>query len=116
MTGDGFAGWSARLGGRRYYGLALPAHSFETPESARIRTVCYNGREVIIMAIAQEKMESGGDGIDLENMIYDDSVQPFWEKVVEMGMRIPDEELDKIPTDGSINYRNYLYGAPKRKA
>ena len=27
---------------------------------------------------------------------------------------IPEEELDKIPTDASINLDHYLYGAPKK--
>jgi hypothetical protein len=27
---------------------------------------------------------------------------------------IPDEELDKIPTDASVNLDHYLYGAPKK--
>jgi hypothetical protein len=27
---------------------------------------------------------------------------------------IPQEELDKIPTDASINLDHYLYGAPKK--
>ena len=27
---------------------------------------------------------------------------------------IPPEEWDRIPRDGSINYKHYLYGHPKR--
>ena len=27
---------------------------------------------------------------------------------------IPEEELDKIPTDASVNLDHYLYGAPKK--
>ena len=27
---------------------------------------------------------------------------------------IPQEELDKIPTDASVNLDHYLYGAPKK--
>ena len=26
---------------------------------------------------------------------------------------IPEEAFDNLPTDGSINYRHYLYGGPK---
>ena len=44
---------------------------------------------------------------------FDDSARPFFEIVVEHGMRIPDEELAKLPSDGSINLEHYLYGAPK---
>ena len=67
------------------------------------------------MAIARDKGTSGGEALQDEEWVYDDSVQPFWEKVVEMGMRIPDEELARLPTDGSINLEHYLYGAPKVK-
>lgn len=28
-------------------------------------------------------------------------------------MQIPDEEIAKMPRDGSINVEHYLYGAPK---
>jgi hypothetical protein len=34
---------------------------------------------------------------------FDDSARPFYEVVVEHGLRIPDEELAKLPSDGSIN-------------
>ena len=31
----------------------------------------------------------------------------------EFWAQIPEEEMDKIPTDLSINYKHYLYGYPK---
>ena len=34
--------------------------------------------------------------------------------IVERGNQIPAEELDRLPTDGSINYKHYLYGHPKQ--
>jgi hypothetical protein len=39
--------------------------------------------------------------------------RPIWEVLNELAESIPQEELDKIPHDGSINYRHYLYGHPK---
>ena len=42
--------------------------------------------------------------------------RPIWEIIVEIGKQIPDEEWAKIPDDVSINYKHYLYGAPKKSA
>lgn len=42
--------------------------------------------------------------------------RPIWEVIVEIGSQIPDEEWAKVPDDASINYKHYLYGAPKKKA
>ncbi len=37
-----------------------------------------------------------------------------WQIWQEQLKDIPEEELDKIPTDASINLDHYLYGAPKK--
>jgi hypothetical protein len=42
--------------------------------------------------------------------------RPVWELVVELGAQIPEEEWDKVPDDASINFKHYLYGAPKKNA
>jgi len=39
--------------------------------------------------------------------------KPIWEIAAELGAQIPDEEWAKVPHDGSINYKHYLYGHPK---
>ncbi len=48
-------------------------------------------------------------------MATDDNTRrkPIWEIAVELGAQIPDEEWAKWPSDGSINYKHYLYGTPK---
>ncbi len=38
----------------------------------------------------------------------------LWEMWQEHLEDIPEEELDKIPTDASLNLDHYLYGAPKK--
>jgi predicted transcriptional regulator len=38
----------------------------------------------------------------------------IWEKIVEAGRRIPDEELESLPTDMAANVDHYAYGLPKR--
>jgi len=37
-----------------------------------------------------------------------------WQIWQEQLKDIPEEELDKIPTDASVNLDHYLYGAPKK--
>jgi hypothetical protein len=37
----------------------------------------------------------------------------LWEFLADLSNAVPDEELAKIPHDGSINLDHYLYGAPK---
>ena len=39
---------------------------------------------------------------------------PFWERAVELMKDVPDEELDKLPTDGATEHDHYIYGTPKR--
>ncbi len=38
----------------------------------------------------------------------------LWEMWKEHLKDIPEEELDKIPTDASANLDHYLYGSPKK--
>jgi predicted transcriptional regulator len=40
--------------------------------------------------------------------------KPFWERFEDASLEIPDEELDRLPTDGSLQHDHYIYGTPKR--
>jgi len=40
--------------------------------------------------------------------------RPIWEVIAELGEQIPEEEWAQVPTNASINYKHYLYGAPKK--
>lgn len=40
--------------------------------------------------------------------------RPIWEIVEEVNARLPADTWENVPTDGSINLDQYLYGAPKR--
>lgn len=40
--------------------------------------------------------------------------KPIWEYFEEASLEIPDEELDRLPTDGSYQHDHYIYGTPKR--
>ena len=37
-----------------------------------------------------------------------------WDKIIEAGHSIPQEELDRHPRDGARNLHHYLYGTPKQ--
>jgi hypothetical protein len=39
----------------------------------------------------------------------------IWDKIEEIMRDFPDEVLERIPTDGSINVDHYLYGASKKE-
>ena len=48
--------------------------------------------------------------------MYEDPDEPsLWEILEEIANSIPDEELAKIPTDFSANFKHYMYGWPKRE-
>jgi hypothetical protein len=46
----------------------------------------------------------------LDEKPFDPSAPPIWEVISKIGESIPDEEWDKIPSDLSINFEQYLYG------
>src|SRR6185436_20899633 len=41
--------------------------------------------------------------------------RPVWQVVDEINAGLPADTWETVPTDGSINLRHYLYGAPKRQ-
>jgi hypothetical protein len=46
--------------------------------------------------------------------VYDPNAKPLWEIIAELdAVEVPAEEKARMPHDGSINYKHYLYGAPK---
>ena len=42
--------------------------------------------------------------------------RPIWETVAEIGAQISNEDWENVPDDSSINFKNYLYGAPAKHA
>ncbi len=43
-----------------------------------------------------------------------EDTRPIWEVIADISSEIPDEEWEKLPSDGSVNHDHYLYGAPKK--
>ena len=46
---------------------------------------------------------------------FDETAKPIWEVIAEIGESIPAEEWAKVPTDGAMNYKHYLYGHAKKE-
>lgn len=38
----------------------------------------------------------------------------IFERIVEIGKSIPEEDLERMPTDGALNFDHYLDGSPKQ--
>jgi hypothetical protein len=73
----------------------------------------------VISNVQQPPDHKGTDSADTPQdslAMQDGTKQPIWEVIVEIGAQIPEEEWAKVPTDASINYKHYLYSAPKKKA
>jgi hypothetical protein len=45
----------------------------------------------------------------------DESEQPFWKMIVEIGKQVPIEEWNKLPKDFARNFEHYMYGAPREE-
>ena len=56
--------------------------------------------------------------LDVAEAVHKDNGEgeqmPFWERAVELMKDVPEEELDKFPTDGATEHDHYIYGTPKK--
>ena len=48
-----------------------------------------------------------------EDITYDPTAQPLWERISEIGAQVPAEEWAQVPNDLSKNLKHYLYGGSK---
>jgi hypothetical protein len=60
-------------------------------------------------------LEEPAEAASLGEFEADPDVPPFWERIMEIGARVPPEEWEKVPKDLSKNLDHYLYGAPKEE-
>jgi hypothetical protein len=77
----------------------IQIHDPELPDGAEA--------EVVVTVDSESKISEEAEGTP-------DS-RPFWERILELGASIPEEEWDKVPRDLSKNLDHYLYGAPKEE-
>jgi antitoxin component of MazEF toxin-antitoxin module len=47
-------------------------------------------------------------------IILQPAAPPFWERIAALTAAMPQEELERVPTDGAAQIDHYLYGHPKR--
>ena len=40
------------------------------------------------------------------------AAKPFWQKIQEIGAKVPQEEWEKLPKDFARNFESYMYGVP----
>jgi hypothetical protein len=64
-------------------------------------------------AISKPKSKRGARRASSSEGRRKGGVRPFWEVALELAAKVPPEEWEKLPRDGSINHDHYLYGAPK---
>jgi hypothetical protein len=62
----------------------------------------------------QEHMRTGRAKVKPGQDRREDAPKPIWEQFAEAFEDIPDEELDRLPTDLAANVDHYVYGLPKR--
>ncbi len=68
-------------------------------------------------ALSPEQQQQVVDFVEF--LVQKNSPQPppktIWEKIRERAARIPHEEWENLPTDGSSQHDHYLYGTPKQE-
>ena len=42
------------------------------------------------------------------------TVKPLWESAADLLKDVPQEVLERLPTDGAVQHDHYIYGTPKR--
>jgi hypothetical protein len=62
----------------------------------------------------QEHMRVGAKGEQERHSAEKKAPKPIWQELLEASRRIPDEELEDMPTDLAANVDHYAYGLPKR--
>lgn len=62
----------------------------------------------------QERLRAGRENGRQERDQKEEAPKPIWEEIIEASSRIPDEELEDLPTDLAANVDHYVYGLPKR--
>ena len=69
----------------------------------------------LVIALIEDDNSSNEVAVYFDRVVhsFEPKVKPFWERIVEIGRQVPDEEWAKLPTDFSRNFEHYMYGAEK---
>ncbi len=70
-----------------------------------------DGLQTYLYPKARHGAENGGN----ESVFApNESHKPIWKLFAEAFKDVPDEELERLPTDGATQHDHYIYGTPKR--
>jgi len=58
--------------------------------------------------------ETNSSDAQASAVLLQESRKPIWEHFEDASRTIPDEELDRLPTDLAAQIDHYVYGTPKR--
>ncbi len=90
-------------------------HSLSRKTGKPVYALIHEALEGLKGHVRPEDADSGRKGGDQENHAASSPHKPIWEHFEEASREIPDEELDCLPTDGSLQHDHYIYGMPKRQ-
>ena len=62
----------------------------------------------------QERMRARRANGKQESHRKEETPKPIWEKIRDGFAKVPEEELEALPTDGAAQVDHYAYGLPKR--
>jgi len=88
---------------------ALQDHSFTRLHVKGRALLNSEGKTKRLIGVEEIRLQPPGE------TVYDATARPIWEIAVEIGESVPDEEWAKVPTDLSLNFNHYLYGAPREE-
>ena len=64
----------------------------------------------------QEHVHPHGERAPHPTPLPDQRTKPLWEIADDLLKDVPQEVLDRLPTDGAAQHDHYIYGTPKRPA
>src|SRR2546426_7936193 len=64
----------------------------------------------------QEHIHAHGERAQHPTTPPDQMTKPLWEVAAELLKDVPQEVLDRLPTDGAAQHDHYIYGTPKHPA
>jgi predicted transcriptional regulator len=70
--------------------------------------------EAIEQHLAREEQPAGTPDTAHGGGGPEETAKPVWELFEDASRDIPDEELDRLPMDGSLQHDHYIYGTSKR--
>ncbi len=76
----------------------------------------YESAEAVVaeaLRLLQEQEESPAPS-DEPQPDEEEEYRPIWEVALELFKDIPEEEWEKMPSDGALEHDHYIYGTPKK--